>query len=292
MNEQFGGDIGELKDIASILENLKKLHEKYKEQKSEKVETLEPIPKVETLEPLPEPPPSEEKESITIEGFCVFWRKHLINYIAEFYLTESIISYPAKPSCTMTRYYEANIKRAGERRELLLNELADFFKAYLYMICTGEVRHSRRSAYRSTSVKLPKWIPKGPRNLAWKRAWDHLSTASEEEILKRCLWMTSIFRENSWHSSYGGIKWGAVIRHLLAYMLGEINILQFVDGAICLVHNNCYIVDKLGVSISKLEPLLDLKEKSKSPLDITEGLYFIDTPFNEYEEFVKWMVEY
>lgn len=79
------------------------------------------------------------------------------------------------------------------------------------------------------------------------------------------------FHNGSWTSSYGGVKWGAVVDALQAYIRGDNSAEVFIDTAYTLCHNNGPIFNKnmqYHMYTSKFATILDVQRSGQ----VCEGL--------------------
>lgn len=194
-------------------------------------------------------------------------------------------------------YWGGFMDKNDTREAQIIHDLKKFFMDYIFIACVGEARHVYNCSAHDGFI--PEWLPVNTKKEYCSREdlWSYgyyllelcKTNPSQYNFESFCKDLYRVFDENEWHSSYGGAKWANIIGHLCRYLNGEMQDLNFVDLSISLVHNGSLFVDKIGVSVTKLKRLLDLKFAAQIK-DIPEVIGYIKTEYimYRYEEAYKW----
>lgn len=167
------------------------------------------------------------------------------------------------------RFYEVvnlfqNGKIKENKKNELVQEIADVISSYLYLSTICETRHisalynfkaSQTSRAYKIALQLRKYGIKIPSKLddkALARAAFYENGISAPKSVNRAIDVMRLVDEGfnstdvAWKSSYGGKKWGSISTLLLQYLTGEITPAMFVDASFDLQHNGGTVFGKFS----------------------------------------------
>lgn len=205
----------------------------------------------------------------------------------------------------INQYHEKDITE--ERKNEVVDEIANILSSYFYIICVGELRHiafMTRGGGITTDKEefiheigrrgIP--LPKNPENAPNRVTFYEEGGIPQPESLARALEVLNLtyngFSKFPWPSSYGGRKWAAITKMVQEYLSGELSSTLFVDMAFNLQHNGGRAFNKFEWMISRNEvmnSMLDAKKKSYSRLEAyvkTINLHSLGT-YVDFKEFAE-----
>jgi hypothetical protein len=247
-----------------------------------------------------------------LQEFINYWSTNFISEVAEFYTAQLIkkfyqdvlagqetlsgddAAYSSLISDNATSFLNYPNSVLTQMNKIINRQtknITEFFRIYEWMTCFGEARHARGRAHNGyAAVKIPPWIGKGKgRQACWQDAWRMYHELTEDALLKKALQIVLVFDHMQWSSSFGGKKWGTIIKTFVRNVCGEIPNETYVDMSVSLVHNNNIFVDKIGVNTIELKKLLDHKFNAKSTTDTYRVYKYITNPTYPFAEAINWI---
>lgn len=175
------------------------------------------------------------------------------------------------------------------------SEIAVRVFRYLLLICTRESRHILKNGY---------WINGLGSDYSWAKAWldsmpsdSHgavnyfLQNSYDVQLGDYVDMLYDVFNKGSWHSSYGGKKWGACAFPLREFVHGRITAEQLCDVAFTLAHNGGPIFNK-GMLFSMyngkdLIKILDVQRAGMIPHLVKSGDFSVSSEQKDYVELLE-----
>jgi phosphohistidine swiveling domain-containing protein len=139
-----------------------------------------------------------------------------------------------------------------ERMEFVAQEIAEVLCVYLYLATCGESRHLHRyeAGYQHiANLTKAGLVSKGGYSKnrdGWVRAC-MVQPKNVQEALTIAQAVLVAFESSVWNSSgFGGRRWAAISKVLVAYLQGELTPVLFVDSCFNLQHNNGTVFGKFA----------------------------------------------
>jgi phosphohistidine swiveling domain-containing protein len=135
-----------------------------------------------------------------------------------------------------------------QRKEEVVQEIADVLSLYFYNACLGELRHFNRNGTSNLAVRaaltakiesLLGYKPNHDGQAFSREGW--VAKVNRPESIEQAVEIMEValacYMKCSWSSSFGGKKWGLITEILLRYLNGEYSPTLFVDMCFNLQHN-------------------------------------------------------